>query len=316
MIDRRTAVKSMSLGAASIAVGGAGMTSEARGAGSGKPVFVLVHGAWHGAWTWSDLVPELAKAGYASVALDLPGAGTRTLLPKSFQKRPLDMAAFSTEMSPVAAITQDERTSATIDVVKCAASMGNGRVVLVGHSWGGLTISRVAEAVPELLQSVVYLSAFLLPNGVPAGALLGDAAFSTSLVNPMMKADPQKVGALRMDTRTDDPAGRAAMKRAFYGDISDERFDVIANFLHPDEVASTAGVPMAITGSRYGTVQRHYIAMDADNAIPPVAQDMMVKVVDESKIGGSTSVHRMSGSHSPFFAKPGELAQVLGSVAG
>jgi hypothetical protein len=85
------------------------------------------------------------------------------------------------------------------------------------------------------------------------------------------------------------------LKQAFYADLSDEHFEAIANLLHPDEPASTATVPMAISSAKYGTVQRHYIGMDADHAVPPRAQDEMIKVLDESKIGGKTIVHRMSG---------------------
>jgi hypothetical protein len=34
--------------------------------------FVLVHGAWHGAWCWSRLLPELEARGHRSVVMDLP----------------------------------------------------------------------------------------------------------------------------------------------------------------------------------------------------------------------------------------------------
>jgi pimeloyl-ACP methyl ester carboxylesterase len=294
---------------------GAGLLGEARASAADKPAIVFIHGAWHGAWTWSEVTPLLASAGYASIAFDLPGAGSRTLLPKSFLKRPLDAALFSTEVSPVAKITQEERTAAAVDVVRSAATLGNGKVVLVGHSWGGLTISHVAEAVPELLKSVVYLSAHLVPNGIPVGALLVDPALAASAVRPLLRADPAKVGAMRLDTRTEDPAERQALKQAFYGDVSDERFDAIANLLHPDEAASTAGFPMKISAGKYGTVDRHYIMMDADHAIPPPAQALMIKTLDDTKVGRPTIVHSMAGSHSPFFAKPAELSQVLRKIA-
>ena len=37
--------------------------------------FVLVHGAWHGAWCWEKVVPLLAARGHAARAIDLPGHG-------------------------------------------------------------------------------------------------------------------------------------------------------------------------------------------------------------------------------------------------
>jgi hypothetical protein len=119
---------------------------------------------------------------------------------------------------------------------------------------------------------------------------------------------------MRIDPRTEDAAARQATKQAFYGDFPDVRFDAVANLLHPDEVASTA-VPMAITAGKYGTVDRHYVSMDEDRAIPPVAQAMMIRMLDETNLGRATSVHHMAGSHSPFFAKPIELTEILCKIA-
>ena len=283
--------------------------------GSNRPAFVLIHGSWHGAWTWSEMTPLLAKAGYASIAIDLPGAGTRTRYPQSFLKRPLDKAAFATEKSPVAAITQEDRTKAAIDAVDHAAGLGNGKVVLVGHSWGGLTISHVAEAVPEKLHALVYLTAFLLPDGMTGGAILGDPSFEPAQLGPLFMAEPAETGGLRIDPRSQDPDYVAQAKAAFYHDVSDDYFAAIASLLNCDEVASTAGVPMAISAGRYGKVARHYIRLADDKAIPAGAQDRMVELVDASGIGGTTAVHRMSGSHSPFFAQPEALLAVLDKIA-
>ena len=291
------------------------MTRGDLAGGSNRPAFVLIHGSWHGAWTWSEMTPLLAKAGYASVAIDLPGAGTRARIPQSFLKRPLDKAAFATETSPVAGVTQEDRTKAAIDAVDHAAGLGNGKVVLVGHSWGGLTISHVAEAVPEKLHALVYLTAFLLPNGMTGGAILGDPSFEPAQLGPLFMADPAETGGLRIDPRSRDPDYVAQAKKAFYHDVSDDYFAAIASLLNCDEVASTAGVPMAISAERYGTVARHYIRLADDQAIPAGAQDRMVELVDASGIGGTTTVHRMSGSHSPFFAQPEALLAVLDKIA-
>jgi alpha-beta hydrolase superfamily lysophospholipase len=65
-----------------------------------RPAFVLVHGAWHGAATWSRVVPRLEARGHVARALDLPGAGTNAKTPASYDRRPLDAAAFASEPSP------------------------------------------------------------------------------------------------------------------------------------------------------------------------------------------------------------------------
>lgn len=313
-MNRRDVLKALSLGSAGAALLSAS-ASPAIAAASDRPAFVLVHGSWHGAWTWNEMTPLLAKAGYVSVAIDLPGAGTRTRFPASFNKRPLDKAAFATEKSPIAGITQADRTKAAITAVEHAATLGNGKVVLVGHSWGGLTISHVAEAIPEKIQALVYLTAFYLPNGMTAGAMLGDASFKGALVAPLFMADPGKIGAIRIDPRSQDAEYVAKAKRAFYADVTDGHFAAIANLLHCDEVASTAGQAMAISPGKYGTVARHFIRLSEDRAIPSAAQDKMVQLVDGSGIGGKTTVHRMAGSHSPFFAQPAALLEVFSKIA-
>ena len=80
--------------------------------------FVLVHGAWHGAWCWDRLVPELSKRGHDSVVMDLPAEdGTATLV---------DYAAVVLEAA--AHVTDD--------------------AVVVGHSLGALTAPVVAARRP------------------------------------------------------------------------------------------------------------------------------------------------------------------------
>ncbi len=111
---------------------------------SENATFVLVHGAHHDGGTWDDLVPELAARGHGAVTLDLPGAGANAAEPESLHVRPLDPVAFGTEPSPNAGVSQDDRNAAVIEAVHAAAEMGNGEVVLAGHSLGGLTTSAVA----------------------------------------------------------------------------------------------------------------------------------------------------------------------------
>lgn len=280
-----------------------------------KPAFVLIHGAWHSHETWTELTPHLEQAGHAVVAIDLPGAGANAAVPESFSRRPLDPAAFGTEPSPNAGVTQAERNDAAIAAVRQAASAGNGEVVLVGHSLGGLTISPVAEQIPDEVSAVVYLTAFLLPNGMPAGAMIGHEIMAEAEVPPLFMADPEQVGALRMDTGSTDPDYLAKVKSAFYADLTDEQLEAALSRLHCDEPAAAAGEPSPITAERFGTVDRHYIRCADDRAIVAPAQDLMVELVD-AEVGTRTTVHNMATSHSPFYSDPAGLAVILTSIAG
>ena len=73
---------------------------------------------------------------------------------------------------------------------------------------------------------------------------------------------------------------------------------------------------MVISPEKYGNVARHYVRLGDDRAIPPAGQDEMIANMDASGIGGTTIVHQMAGSHSPFFAQPEALSKVLASIAG
>lgn len=280
-----------------------------------KPAFVFIHGAWHGARSWDRVVPLLEAAGHHCLAIDLPGSGGNARLPASFSATPFDPAAFGTEPSPNAGVTQDERTAAAVAAVREAAVKGNGKVVLVGHSLGGITVSPVAESVPELLHAAVYLTAFMLPPGMPAIAMIQHESMAAALVPGLFMADPVAVGALRINVASADPAYGSQLKSAFYGDVEDGEFDAFRATLHCDEPVQVAIVPSPVTKDRFGLVPRHYIHCDADRAVVPDGQALMVEIVD-SALGNRTITHKLAASHSPFLSQPEALAELLLRIAG
>jgi pimeloyl-ACP methyl ester carboxylesterase len=105
--------------------------------------FVLVHGAWAGGVVWRQLVPRLRDAGHEVYAPTLTGIGER----KHLLSRGIDL---DTHIQDVIGVIQEE------DLFN---------IVLVGHSYGGMVISGVADRVPERITSLVYLDAFVPENG-------------------------------------------------------------------------------------------------------------------------------------------------------
>jgi alpha-beta hydrolase superfamily lysophospholipase len=110
--------------------------------------FGLVHGAWHGAWCWERLIPELEAQGHRAVAMDLPC----------------------------------DDSSATFDDyadVVCAAVTGvSDDLVIAGHSLAGLTIPLVAAR--RALRRLVYLCAIPASPGQSLRQQLSDA----DMLNP------------------------------------------------------------------------------------------------------------------------------------
>jgi pimeloyl-ACP methyl ester carboxylesterase len=275
-----------------------------------KAAFVLIHGGWHNHSAWDRVAPILKANGFAALTLDLPGAGVNAIAPASLGLRPFDPAAFAAERSPIAGITQEERTQAVAALVKEAASLSDGKVILVGHSAGGMTISAVAEQVPNLLLAVVYLAGFMVPNGMSLLAMLQHESLSSALAPGLFVGDPVAIGATRIHPGSTDEAYRSLLKASFYGDVSDVDFAHMASQLHCDEANAGALTPSEITPGRFGTVPRHYIRCTQDCAIPLSGQDHMIATVD-SAIGGKTTTHTLESSHSPFLSQPATLSKIL-----
>ena len=273
-------------------------------------VFVLVHGGWHNHSAWNKVTPILEANGFAALTLDLPGAGINAIAPTSLGLRPFDAAAFAAERSPIAGVTQEERTQAVVAMVKEAASRSDSKVILVGHSAGGMTISAVAEQVPHLLQAVVYLAGFMVPNGMPLLAMLQHETLSSALAPGLFVGDPFAIGATRIHAGSTDEIYRSLLKAAFYADVPEPEFAHAASQLHCDESNAGALALSEITPGKFGTVPRHYIRCTQDRAIPLTGQDHMIATVDRA-IGGETTTHTLESSHSPFLSQPAILAKVL-----
>jgi pimeloyl-ACP methyl ester carboxylesterase len=108
--------------------------------------FVLVHGGWHGGWCWKKVTPVLRSTGHEVFAPTLTGLGERSHLAHSGVN-------LSTHVQ---------------DVVNLVWYEDLTDVILVGHSYGGIVITGVADRVPERLAHLVYLDAFVPRDGEAA----------------------------------------------------------------------------------------------------------------------------------------------------
>lgn len=104
--------------------------------------FVVVHGAWQSAGTWDRLIPLLEQRGHRVIAPILSGLGT-------------DQDHISREIT-LARHVQD---------VSMQLSHIEDKAVLVGHSYAGMIISGVVEAVPERVKALIFLDAFIPEDG-------------------------------------------------------------------------------------------------------------------------------------------------------
>jgi pimeloyl-ACP methyl ester carboxylesterase len=118
--------------------------APAQACGSGSHTFLLVHGAWNGGWCWAWVAEHLRAMGHRVYTPTCSGLGERSHL-----------------LSPDIDLNTFVR-----DIVNVLVWEDLHDVVLVGHSFGGLVITGVAEQAAERLRQLVYLDAFILPSGV------------------------------------------------------------------------------------------------------------------------------------------------------
>jgi pimeloyl-ACP methyl ester carboxylesterase len=99
--------------------------------------FILVHGAWHGAWCWRHVSEALVRAGHRAHAVTLTGVGERAHLLSS-------------------SITLETHISDVINAIEMEEMVD---VVLAVHSYAGMLGTAVADRMPERLKHLVYVDA-------------------------------------------------------------------------------------------------------------------------------------------------------------
>jgi pimeloyl-ACP methyl ester carboxylesterase len=278
--------------------------------------FVLIHGAWHAGSCWGRVAAVMSDAGHNVITLDLPGHGLNGVrFPRSYKVRPLDGAAFGIEASPLKGINAATFRDYVVDVVDRTASSTGGKVILVGHSLGGVTCTSVAEAIPAKIKHVCYVTAAVPINKSTASYVRPDFGFGDSLVTQTPLAPPPAVGAWRIDPNSTNTAYRQVLKDTFYADLSEEDFRAMGNLLSPDEPYQTFEDVIAVTAARWGSVKRTFVKCLNDRALRPATQQGWIDEADAFAPANKFTVVELAASHSPFLSKPKELAQILMTLA-
>ncbi|MEU3600172.1 alpha/beta fold hydrolase [Streptomyces sp. NPDC006798] len=281
-----------------------------------RPVFVFVPGGSSNARAWGPLQNELALMGYRSHAVDLPGHGDLAAVPAAYYRQPQDLAALAAAPSPMRGVTLADHVRHVVATLRRLA--GDGPVVLVGNSLGGLTISAVANAAPELLDRVVHLSAFCLSDPAMlteawdvADENLLDAAVERIAVPGV--ADP---GVVRLNWRAAhaDPAVFAALKAAIMADSTDHQFRVLLDSLDPDENHSVLEPGALVRADGWGRVPHTFVRLSEDFSITPAVQDYMIRKADELTPENPFTVRTLAASHVGYFSRPRLFAELLADL--
>jgi pimeloyl-ACP methyl ester carboxylesterase len=225
-----------------------------------KATIVLVHGAWHGSWCWERVVPLLEGRGFKTRAVDLPSVGAQP-----------------------GATTDLSADAAAVDRV--IAEIG-GPVVLCGHSYGGMVISRVeAKNVARL----VYICAFMPSEGESLVAIGGGkpAPWIQVLDGGLMQPDPTQAEAV------------------FYTDCDEETRRWAKSKIRPQTVATMIE---PVQRPAWRNAPSTYVVCANDQALFANIQRAVF-------VPKATEAVELQADHSPFLSQPVALADLIAARA-
>jgi len=234
--------------------------------------FILIHGAWQGAWAWETIIPRLKAAGHDAIAVDLPGNGHNPMPPAE-----VNLARYAAHVVDI------------IDATK-------GPIVMVGHSMGGTAAAQACELRPERIALAIFLAAFLLPDGMSV------------LQFYELHLEPWMVGAHKRVTydatgllSSIDPASAVEV---FYHKADRALAEAAARRLTPQPEGGRRS-KLKLSAGRFGTVPRVYIEALQDRSVHLPLQRRMQTLTP------CLAVYSLDTDHAPQLSAPDALTGLL-----
>ncbi|MBS1598338.1 MAG: alpha/beta fold hydrolase [Bacteroidetes bacterium] len=231
--------------------------------------FVLVHGAWQAPYVWNTVRTELENAGQHVVLVELPAHGDDTTSP--------------------ALVSIDVYRDKVIDAINKI----NGKVVLVGHSMGGVVVSEVAEAIPGKIEKLIFIGAFVPANGQSLLQLAG--ADQQSLLGPALVPSKDQ---LLLDVMKD------SIINIFCQDGSSATQQLLLDNYRAEPAIPFTN-PAVLTSGNFGSVNKYYIFTLLDHAIGINNQHAMAQAANIMQ------TYSVNTGHSPFLSKPDDVTKLL-----
>src|SRR5579872_7116920 len=235
--------------------------------------FVLVHGAWLGANSWDPVAKQLRKHAAEVVQVELPAHGH--------------------DATPPAGVTLDGYAEAVVKAIG-----PRERIILVGHSFGGIVISAAAERIPQHIAKLIYVAAYLPRDG--------ESAYSLSQLD-----HDSHVGKYWTQENATAPVviRQDGLLDVFCNDCIAAAQQFVRDNSHPEPLGPM-GTPVHLSADRYGSVARYYISTREDHAVSYSLQQLML---------GHTSakqVYTLTSGHLPMLTQSDAVAKTLLRFAG
>ena len=227
--------------------------------------FVLIHGAFGGGWNWDAVRGPLAQAGHEVITPDLPSQGD--------------------DQTPLSEITLDSYCQRVVETL----DQQDEPVVLVGHSLGGISISQAAEYRPERIKVLVYVAAFLLPNGSSPRDFWGRQSVPSPVISHCDVSEDgvvtfrkEHIGELIYNT-----SAQAVVEKAMR--------------LQRPMARKPLGTALQLSEENFGRVPRVYFEALEDRAVPIEYQRQMVQAMPCDKVVTFATDHAPMASATEQF---------------
>lgn len=229
--------------------------------------FVLIHGAFSGAWSWDPVREPIARAGHEVITPDLPSQGN--------------------DQTPLSDITLASYCERVIDVLDRQPEP----VVLAGHSLGGISISQAAEYRPDKIKVLVYVAAFLLPDGSSPKHFWGNQPVPSPVIS-------------HCDVSAD---GVVTFRKEHLADViyntSSQAVVEKAVRLQRPMARKPLGTPLRLSEENFGRVPRAYFEASKDKAVPIEYQRKMQQALPCGKVVTFACDHVPMASDTDRFVK-------------
>jgi pimeloyl-ACP methyl ester carboxylesterase len=249
--------------------------------------WVLVHGAWQGAWMYYKTMALLQQEGYKVTAVDLASCGTSTVDPNT-------VTDFKTYNQPL------------VDVLN--AIPDTEQVVLVAQSMGGFSMTHAMEQFSHKIVLAIAVAAILLLNGasIDDSPTFSDMLFKDT---PISKEMIPNFGNGPKNPPTTFSIDKEDLPKRFYHAVLPENVVLAQILCRPVPAPVLMGTVVNYTPEKHGTVPSVYIKCLQDRALLPAAQDYIIEETPQEE------VIEMDTDHTPMLSAPKELHQILMQLA-
>ena len=237
-----------------------------------KRGFVLIHGGGFGPWVWDRVIPLLHLP-----ALTVERTGTKQ--PVNLRKLTIaDCAGF---------------------VKSAIEQAGLERVIVVGHSGGGLIVPEVAAQLPEQVIHLVFIAANIPPEGKCALDVL---PFMPRLMNYLV-IELQSLGVSMPRKQVEQ-----VIRNVLCTDVDEGSLEWVLSHKSNPEPRALAVEQVFRAG--IGDIPRSFIKLLQDRTLSVEGQEQMVK-----NLGGGAEVFSIDTGHMVMVSRPRELAKILNQIA-